>query len=203
MPLPSYFTALFLSVCFICLLLLLIGCFLAYSKRPERKGAGIALCAAAPGLVTLLFLYMAFLARNSPVEKWLSIFTALFFLLITACIPLFYAQGKLAEAKLEDLRRRVVKTKFVDSFHTVTPVVKSHPIKTLGGAMLGDAIAGPWGAIIGAAAVEPDVSVREKREILFMVYYADGSVKSETVNFGSDRYKLYMEKLEPEGSESL
>ena len=184
-------TALFLLSFFSCAILLLAGC-LVFSRN---KKTGILLCTAGPPVLALFFVYMAVQAA-SPIDRGLAVFSAVFLLLIAVCIPAVASHDAHVKAKMEDLRRRIVKTKYIDSLHNYRQEVKSDTLDVIGRTLIGDSIAGPLGAIIGAASSEPKVTVWEEHETIFLVTYTDGTMKLDKVKNGSDIYRLYIEKLE-------
>lgn len=85
-----------------------------------------------------------------------------------------------------------IKTKFIDSSHTVTSQVSTS--SAVGRAVIGGMIAGSVGAVIGAGTAKQNTY--EKNTTTFMVYYDDGSRKVETVSNNSYIYKKYMNLLE-------
>ena len=177
---------------FSCAILLLAGC-LVFSRN---KKAGILLCTAGPSVLALFFIYAAVQFTDLPVDRGLAIFGAVFMLLIAVCIPAVASHNAYEKAKMENLRQRIVKTKYIDSYNNFRQEIKSDTLDVIGRTLIGDSIAGPMGAIIGAASSEPKVTVWEEHETIFMVTYTDGTQKLDKVKNGSDIYRLYMEKLE-------
>ena len=184
-------TGLFLLSFFSCGGLLLAGCLIF----PKNRKTGVVLCTAGPSVLALSYIYMAVQAASS-IDRGLAVFGAVFMLLIAACIPVFVSHDAQVKAKLEDLRQRIVKTNYIDSLQNYRQEVKSDTLDVIGRTLIGDSIAGPLGAIIGAASSEPKVTVWAEHETIFMVTYTDGTIKLDRVKNGSDMYRLYMEKLE-------
>lgn len=98
--------------------------------------------------------------------------------------------------KLETARQTVVKTKFIDSSHTVTQTATPKTGSAIGRAVVGDTVAGPVGAIVGASTAKQKVTTEEKHETTFMVWYSDGTRKHETVANGTELYNFYMDMLD-------
>ena len=96
----------------------------------------------------------------------------------------------------DSLRSSIVKTKIVDSSHTATASSKTSTASAIGRAAVGSAIAGPIGAVVGASTAKQRTTVSEKHTTTFMIYFSDGSRKHETVDNNSQKYELYMRKLE-------
>lgn len=184
-------TALSLLIFFSSMILPLIGCII-FSR--SRK-AGLLLCTAGPSVLALFFVYLAVQAASS-IDRGLAVFGAVFLLLIAVCIPAVAGHNAHVKAKMDDLRQRIVKTNYIDSLHHYKQEVKSDTLDVIGRTLIGDSIAGPLGAVIGAASSEPKVTVWEEHETIFMVTYTDGTQKLDKVKNGSDIYRLYMEKLE-------
>lgn len=87
---------------------------------------------------------------------------------------------------------KVIKTKFIDSSHTVH--TQRSTTSTIGRAIVGEMIAGDLGGIIGATTGRN--KNREVHMTTFMLYYDNGEKKVETVSNGSLMYKKYMELLD-------
>lgn len=85
-----------------------------------------------------------------------------------------------------------IRTKLVDASQTVTSQVSTS--SAIGRAIVGDVVAGPIGAVIGAGTARH--KYKEHRHTTFLVYYADGTRKVETVENGTTVYKRYIELLD-------
>lgn len=65
----------------------------------------------------------------------------------------------------------------------------------VGRAIVGGALFGATGAIVGAATASNKTTEKDSGERRFLVEYRDGHKAEQTCKVGSDRYRLYMEKL--------
>lgn len=127
-------------------------------------------------------------------------FLAILPLILVAYAPR-YKKNEIAKAqRAADEQRRfrdsILKTKIIDTSHTVTQESKVRTGSALGRAIVGDWVAGPVGAIVGSATAKEKVTTHEKHTTTFMVYYKDGQRQHQTVNNGTALYNLYMEKLD-------
>lgn len=104
------------------------------------------------------------------------------------CLIQYAKFSKKAEYAWEQEKRNVIKTRFVKTdarFETSTS-------SAIGRAIIGDWVAGPAGAMAGAATAKE----KDRSETTFIVYYKDGSSEVKTVRNGTDAYKLYLSRLE-------
>ena len=97
-----------------------------------------------------------------------------------------------AKREQRALAQTVVKTKILDSHSTMTS--KGSVASSVGRAAVGNFIAGPIGAVVGASTGKR--TYHEYKNTTFKVWYGDGSTKIKTVSSGSYDWKQYMEKLE-------
>ena len=87
---------------------------------------------------------------------------------------------------------KIIKTKIVDSSHTATTKMDTGSV--IGRAIIGGAIAGGVGAIIGASTGKDKVV--EKHQTTFIVYYEGGLTVVKTVDNGSKEYNKLIQKVE-------
>ena len=100
-------------------------------------------------------------------------------------------------AKENRLKRKTVwKTRFIDSSHTATSSSRIRTGSAVARGLVGGALLGPVGAVAGAATGRQRTTVNEHHTTTFMVYYIDGSHRVETVENTTERYRIYMSKLE-------
>lgn len=116
--------------------------------------------------------------------------------LLTIYVPFRLCSFNRRATQLQQLRQSIIKTKYIDSDHTVTQETKVSTGSAIGRAIVGDFVAGPIGAIIGSATAKEKVTIHEKHTTTFMVYYSDGRRDYQTVENETELYKLYMEKLD-------
>lgn len=92
----------------------------------------------------------------------------------------------------QDYLDSIVKTVIVDSSHIVT----NNGVSTgsaVGRAVVGGAIFGDVGAVVGASTAKNKVT--EKHSTTFLVYFTDGTQRAITVDNGSKQYNMYISKL--------
>lgn len=126
--------------------------------------------------------------------------------LVIVCVIILSKQGfkirpkTQEEIKSEEKQARIdreymdsiVKTVIVDSSH----IVVNDGRKTgsaIGRAVVGGAIFGDVGAVVGASTAKNKVT--EKHSTTFLVYFTDGTQKAITVDNGSKQYNMYISKL--------
>ena len=97
-----------------------------------------------------------------------------------------------AKREQRALAQTVVKTKILDSQSTMTS--KGSVVSSASRAAVGNLVAGPIGAVVGASTGKR--TYHEHKNTTFKVWYGDGSTKIKTVSNGSYDWKQYMEKLE-------
>ncbi|WP_459129200.1 hypothetical protein [Guggenheimella bovis] len=86
----------------------------------------------------------------------------------------------------------IVKTKIIDTSHTSSDQVSTG--SAVGRAVIGGALFGDIGAIVGASTAKR--KVKEHHTTTFMVYYDNGMTQHKTVENGSKLYEKFMAKLE-------
>lgn len=101
------------------------------------------------------------------------------------------------EAEREARRKAAnpVKTRLLDS-GTTTQMRTGGAVHALGRAAVGNLIAGPLGALAGAATTPGRVS--ERREVAFKVWFEDGHTEVQVLTLPDVRYKKYLELLDVE-----
>lgn len=116
----------------------------------------------------------------------------LIFLIVCAALVagliLFSKFLRKIEDEWEQEKWNVVKTRFVKTDVRIETSTSS----AVGRAIIGDIVAGPVGAMVGAATAKEN----DKSESTFIVFYKDGSSEVRTVRNHSDSYDLYMSRLE-------
>ena len=88
----------------------------------------------------------------------------------------------------------ILKTKYMSGDTIVTSKVSTS--SAVGRAVVGNAIAGDVGAIVGASTAKQ--KVKEKQTTTFLVFYKDGHKNLETVENGTLTFEVYVDKLEIE-----
>ena len=98
----------------------------------------------------------------------------------------------------EDWKRQlgenIVKTKYMSGHHVTTS--KASTSSAVGRAVVGGAIAGDVGAIVGASTAKQ--KTKAKHTTTFLVFYKDGHKNLETVEDGTLQFEVYVDKLEIE-----
>lgn len=132
-------------------------------------------------------------------------FAALGFLAVWA-----ESQKKKQQKQKEELREYiksldeiVVKTVFLE--RNILSSLRSSKTQgnSIGRSVVGGAIAGPAGAIIGSGTGKRTTTYQteHKAETTFLVYYKDGTKKIDTVEDGSEMYMFYASKIEADENE--
>lgn len=121
------------------------------------------------------------------------------FWLQIGCVVLLFICAIVLVAAFRSIRKNPpkrrpvpIKTRFVDSSHTVTS--QTSTTSAIGRAVAGGMLAGSLGAIVGAGTARQKHV--ERHSTTFMVYYDDGSRKAETVMNGTHIYDEYMKLLD-------
>lgn len=92
---------------------------------------------------------------------------------------------KLRERRFKEMDKRPIEATLITTSDR-TKTTKS-AVSAAGRAIVGGIIAGPAGAVLGAATTSGKTSVTEQRATFF-VKYASGRTGTETVKVGSDRF---------------
>lgn len=104
-------------------------------------------------------------------------------------------QKKLSEEKEkkydQEYNDSILRTVIVDSSHIAT--TRANTGSAVGRAMVGGALFGPAGAVVGAGTAKR--KVRESHKTTFLVYFKDGTQRGIEVENGSKQYKMFMSKL--------
>lgn len=136
------------------------------------------------------------------VQKYFIAIALVFLLIVLFLTYLWYKLWKKKNAAREEKMKRlaasIAKTKIIDTSHTATATSKAKTGSSVGRAVIGGAIAGPAGAMIGAGTAKRKVTVDEHHTTTFMVFYQDGTRNHDTVENGTELYHIYMEKLDIE-----
>lgn len=90
------------------------------------------------------------------------------------------------------LSNKIEKTQYMNG--NVATTSKTSTSSAIGRAVVGGAIAGDVGAIVGASTAKQ--KVKEKHTTTFLVIYKDGHKSLETVEDDSLEYQVYVDKLE-------
>lgn len=96
------------------------------------------------------------------------------------------------EKMMEKDPYEIVKTKIVDSSHTSSNQVSTG--SAVGRAVVGNALFGGVGAVVGASTAKR--KTKEHHTTTFLVYYDNGTTLHKTVENGTPLYEKYMAKLE-------
>ena len=136
------------------------------------------------------------------VQKYFIAIALVFWMIVMFLTYLWYKfwkkQNASREEKMKMLSESIIKTKIIDTSHTATATSKAKTGSSIGRAVVGGAIAGPAGAMIGAGTAKKKVTVNEHHTTTFMVFYQDGTRNHDTVENGTELYHIYMEKLDIE-----
>ena len=98
------------------------------------------------------------------------------------------------ESWKQQLGENIVKTKYMSGHHVTT--TKTSTSSAVGRAVVGGAIAGDVGAIVGVSTAKQ--KVKEKHTTTFLVFYKDGHKKLDTVEDDTLLFEVYVDKLEIE-----
>ena len=99
-----------------------------------------------------------------------------------------------AEEYKRELAAKIRKTQYMNA--NVSTTRKTSTSSAIGRAVVGGAIAGDVGAIVGASTAKQ--KVKSKHTTTFLVLYKDGHKSLETVADESLEYQVYVDKLEIE-----
>lgn len=92
------------------------------------------------------------------------------------------------------LDEKILKTRYMSGDTVVTSKLSTS--SAVGRAVVGNAIAGDVGAIVGASTAKQ--KIKEKHTTTFLVFYKDGHKNLETVENGTLQFEVYVDKLEIE-----
>ena len=92
------------------------------------------------------------------------------------------------------LDEKILKTRYMSGDTVVTSKLSTS--SAVGRAVVGNAIAGDVGAIVGASTAKQ--KTKEKHTTTFLVFYKDGHKNLETVEDGTLQFEVYVDKLEIE-----
>ena len=102
--------------------------------------------------------------------------------------------AEIRENERQQLDEKILKTRYMSGDTIVTS--KTSTSSAVGRAVVGNAIAGDVGAIVGASTAKQ--KVKEKHTTTFLVFYKDGHKNLETVEDGTLQFEVYVDKLEIE-----
>lgn len=98
------------------------------------------------------------------------------------------------EEQKRQLADKIQKTRYMNGDTVVTSKLSTS--SAVGRAVVGNAIAGDVGAIVGASTAKQ--KTKAKHTTTFLVFYKDGHKNLETVEDGTLRFEVYVDKLEIE-----
>lgn len=98
------------------------------------------------------------------------------------------------EEQKRQLADTILKTRYMSGDTVVTSKLSTS--SAVGRAVVGNAIAGDVGAIVGASTAKQ--KTKEKHTTTFLVFYKDGNKNLETVEDGTLQFEVYVDKLEIE-----
>lgn len=121
--------------------------------------------------------------------------------LLLAFIFWLFRKAKEHDDAVKYERENVIRTKFIEQNMNQTVVSSKTKGNSIGRAVVGGAVAGPVGAVIGAGTGKKKTTYRteEHPTTTFLIYYANGSQTIKTVSNHSDMYKFYLSKLDMSG----
>ena len=128
---------------------------------------------------------------------------ALVFVAIPILVPFFDKQyrkeylpstAEIREKERRLLDEKILKTRYMSGDTVVTSKLSTS--SAVGRAVVGNAIAGDVGAIVGASTAKQ--KTKEKHTTTFLVFYKDGHKNLETVEDGTLQFEVYVDKLEIE-----
>lgn len=102
--------------------------------------------------------------------------------------------AEIRENERRQLDEKILKTRYMSGDTVVTSKLSTS--SAVGRAVVGNAIAGDVGAIVGASTAKQ--KTKEKHTTTFLVFYKDGHKNLETVEDGTLRFEVYVDKLEIE-----
>lgn len=98
------------------------------------------------------------------------------------------------EEQKRQIADKILKTRYMNGDTVVTSKLSAS--SAVGRAVVGNAIAGDIGAIVGASTAKQ--KTKEKHTTTFLVFYKDGHKNIETVEDGTLQFEVYVDKLEIE-----
>lgn len=115
-------------------------------------------------------------------------------LIIVVAFKDSWNQAQVNEQKM----RGVLYTQYLgaSSYETVSKT-KTKTGSLVGRSVVGGALLGPAGAIIGGATAKKKTTstTQATDEVSFLVYYDNGSIEEDKARKGTEKYKYYMSKL--------
>lgn len=106
----------------------------------------------------------------------------------------FPSTAEIRENERRQLDEKILKTRYMSGDTVVTSKLSTS--SAVGRAVVGNAIAGDVGAIVGASTAKQ--KTKEKHTTTFLVFYKDGHKNLETVEDGTLQFEVYVDKLEIE-----
>jgi len=89
----------------------------------------------------------------------------------------------------------ILKTVLLDKHGNTVSTTRTSTSSALGRGLVGGAVAGPLGAVAGAATAKQRTVSSSDDEYIFRVYWGDQTVTVEKCRYGDYWYKRYIEKL--------
>ena len=123
----------------------------------------------------------AFVTKQSPLNLLLCVIMGVLLLVVAY---LLFKSAKKAEEKAQESGNVIVKTKIVDAYG------KTSTASAATRGVVGNAVAGPVGAIVGAT------TAKSNRSTTFVIFYKNGKKKTRTVPNNSFEYQKYIKYLE-------
>lgn len=92
--------------------------------------------------------------------------------------------------------KTVVKTKLIDKHDNSHSSTRTSTSSALGRGIVGAAIAGPIGALAGAATARSETVTNSDTEYTFKVWWSDDTTSIERCKYDDANYRRFIEKIE-------